>query len=65
MSFSHEPDHDVVVVGARCAAPLPCSSRVGLDVLVVDRSPCRATLLSTHAISRRRGELDAGACWTR
>jgi 2-polyprenyl-6-methoxyphenol hydroxylase-like FAD-dependent oxidoreductase len=61
-------DHDVVIVGARCAgaATAMLLARQGLDVLVVDRAELPSDTLSTHAIARggvvllaRWGLLDA------
>ena len=61
-------DHDVVIVGARCAgaATAMLLARQGLDVLVVDRAELPSDTLSTHAIARggvvqlaRWGVLDA------
>src|SRR5688572_9288669 len=48
------PDHDVVVVGARCAgaATAMLLARQGLDVLVVDRAVLPSDTLSTHSLSR-------------
>jgi len=48
------PEHDVVVVGARCAgaATAMLAARQGLDVLVVDRADLPSDTLSTHAIAR-------------
>jgi flavin-dependent dehydrogenase len=50
--YGHE--HDVIVVGARCAgAPLAMLlARDGHDVLVVDRADLPSDTLSTHAIAR-------------
>jgi 2-polyprenyl-6-methoxyphenol hydroxylase-like FAD-dependent oxidoreductase len=47
-------DHDVVVVGARCAgaATAMLLARQGFDVLVVDRADLPCDTLSTHALSR-------------
>jgi flavin-dependent dehydrogenase len=63
-----EDQHDVIVVGARCAgaATAMLLAAQGLDVLVVDRATFPSDTLSTHAISRggvvqlaRWGLLDA------
>jgi 2-polyprenyl-6-methoxyphenol hydroxylase-like FAD-dependent oxidoreductase len=47
-------DHEVVVVGARCAgaATAMLLARQGHDVLVVDRAEFPSDTLSTHALSR-------------
>jgi 2-polyprenyl-6-methoxyphenol hydroxylase-like FAD-dependent oxidoreductase len=47
-------DHDVVVVGARCAgaATAMLLARQGLDVLIVDRADFPSDTLSTHGIAR-------------
>ncbi len=47
-------DHDVVVVGARCAgaATAMLLARQGLDVLIVDRANLPTDTLSTHSIGR-------------
>jgi flavin-dependent dehydrogenase len=49
-----EREHDVVVVGARCAgaATAMLLARQGHDVLVVDRASFPSDTLSTHAIAR-------------
>jgi 2-polyprenyl-6-methoxyphenol hydroxylase-like FAD-dependent oxidoreductase len=61
-------DHDVVVVGARCAgaATALLLARGGLSVLLVDRARAGSDTLSTHALTRpgvlalhRWGVLDA------
>ena len=63
-----EEQHDVIVVGARCAgaATAMLLADQGLDVLVVDRATFPSDTLSTHAIARgglvqlaRWGLLDA------
>jgi flavin-dependent dehydrogenase len=63
-----ETEHDVIVVGARCAgaATAMLLARQGLDVLVVDRATFPSDTLSTHAMARggvvqlaRWGLLDA------
>src|SRR6516165_7902570 len=47
-------DHDVVVVGARCAgaATAMLFANQGFDVLVLERSEFPSDTLSTHSISR-------------
>lgn len=47
-------EHDVIVVGARCAgaATAMLLAAQGLDVLVLDRAALPSDCLSTHAISR-------------
>jgi 2-polyprenyl-6-methoxyphenol hydroxylase-like FAD-dependent oxidoreductase len=47
-------EHDVIVVGARCAgaATALLLARQGLDVLVVDRAALPSDTLSTHALAR-------------
>ena len=61
-------DHDVIVVGARCAGASTAMllARHGYDVLVVDRTSLPADTVSTHSLSRggivqlqRWGLLDA------
>ena len=49
-----EEQHDVIVVGARCAgaATAMLLADQGLDVLVVDRATFPSDTLSTHAIAR-------------
>ncbi len=48
------PDHDVVIVGARCAgaATAMLLARRGLRVLVIDRSRYGSDTVSTHALMR-------------
>lgn len=48
------PDHDVVIVGARCAgaATALLLARAGHDVVLVDRATFPSDTLSTHAIAR-------------
>jgi 2-polyprenyl-6-methoxyphenol hydroxylase-like FAD-dependent oxidoreductase len=52
--YASDLEHDVVVVGARCAgaATAMLLARQGLDVAVVDRATFPSDTLSTHAISR-------------
>ena len=60
--------YDVIVVGARVAgaATAHLLARLGLDVLLVDRSRYGADTLSTHALMRAGVlQLAAGACSTR
>ena len=47
-------DHDVIVVGARCAGAGTALllARLGLSVLVLDRAPATGDTLSTHALLR-------------
>jgi 2-polyprenyl-6-methoxyphenol hydroxylase-like FAD-dependent oxidoreductase len=47
-------DHDIIVVGARCAGAGTALllARAGLDVLVLDRAPATGDTLSTHALLR-------------
>ena len=65
---STSTDHDVIVVGARCAGASTAMllARHGYDVLVVDRTSLPADTVSTHSLSRggivqlqRWGLLDA------
>ncbi|MET0457942.1 MAG: NAD(P)/FAD-dependent oxidoreductase [Ilumatobacteraceae bacterium] len=50
----HDIQHDVIVVGARCAgaATAMLLARRGHDVLVVDRATLPSDTLSTHSIAR-------------
>jgi len=52
--FTDTSEHDVVVVGARCAgaATAMLFAHQGLDVLVVDRADLPSDTLSTHSLSR-------------
>jgi flavin-dependent dehydrogenase len=54
MSVIHRSDHDVVVVGARCAgsATAMLLARLGYDVVVVDKARLPSDTLSTHGIAR-------------
>jgi 2-polyprenyl-6-methoxyphenol hydroxylase-like FAD-dependent oxidoreductase len=68
VSGARIPQHDVVVVGARCAgaATAMLLARLGHDVVLVDRARLPSDTLSTHGIARggvvqlaRFGLLDA------
>ncbi len=54
MNDDRHHDHDVIVVGARCAgaATAMLLARAGLDVVMVDRAELPSDTLSTHSIAR-------------
>jgi flavin-dependent dehydrogenase len=54
MTWSTRREHDVIVVGSRCAGAGTAFhlARAGLDVLVLDRAPAIGDTLSTHALLR-------------
>ena len=54
MRTPHRSDHDVVVIGSRCAgaATAMLLARAGHDVAVVDRSRFPSDVLSTHGLVR-------------
>lgn len=54
MAVIHRSEHDVVVVGARCAgaATAMLLARMGHDVVLVDKARLPTDTLSTHGIAR-------------
>lgn len=54
MTATHRSDHDVVIVGARCAgaATAMLLARMGHDVVMVDKARLPSDTVSTHGIAR-------------